>query len=903
MKSLQRHLALFLSALLIAGHPVHAFAATLKTIHAEWEFGGTATSYRLYQEGILLCESFDTTNLAVDCDTFIGTDPITFTMTAIGADGETPHSAPFTLVPPTIDEFGNYVPTPSFTTSVTTGQVPLQVSFDASASSDFDGSLVAYEWDFGDGDTGTGMVAGHTFDLPGTYSAALTVTDNGGATATATTTIIVSDTTPTIEPTNQLPTAVINAVAVSASSYQFNADGSADTDGTIVSYSWNFGDGTTATGASAEHEYAAAGTYTVTLTVTDDDNAAKTAQTSITVAETPAQNEPPVAVISIGTSQHKITADWEYNDTSTVSAFRLYQNNSFICETIDPNATQVSCLTYLENRPMAFAVKAVDTDGNESLFSEQLTYSPEPESVSLEGDAPFAVFFNGGSSTDADGSITSYHWDFGDGDTASTSAATHTFPIGGIYTVTLSATDNDGNTTSTTSAITVLGNTPPVALATTINTNEDTAATGTLRASDADDDALSFTIAVNGSKGKAVITNSSTGAFTYTPTADANGTDTFTFVAHDGTTYSNIGTTTVNIAAVNDQPVVTSSSLTTPEDTPVSSGVAATDPDNDPLAFTIGTNGSLGTAVITNSGTGAFTYTPHADQNGSDSFTVNVSDGTVSKSATVSVTITAANDAPTAVNDIAAATSGVPVTIPVLANDSDIDGDTVSLAQALPTAHGTTSISGSDIIYTSEASFSGEDTFTYTVSDGKGGSATGSVTITVTPQDITTPPEVPLPQITLPDTMMVTIAWEYNLPITVTEFRIYRNGEQVGKTSDPNARELTLSVPVTSELLSFSFTYVKTNGTESKPINITSFVPTEMLINYKLAAFYWDYTDSSAVKRFKIYMNGNQVCETADATAREITCFIPKVDESMEFTITAIDANDIESELSNSLKY
>ncbi|MCJ7600176.1 MAG: PKD domain-containing protein, partial [Desulfobulbaceae bacterium] len=185
MQTFQRHLSLFLAALLIVLQPVQILAATLKTIHAQWEFGGEADSFRLYQEGSLLCESFDTTTLAMDCDTFIGETPITFTMTAVGPDGETPHSAPYTLVPPQIDEFGNYIPTASFQADVTSGQVPLQVTFDASASSDFDGSLIDYEWDFADGDAGTGVVASHIFYLPGTYMTTLTVTDNSGGTATA----------------------------------------------------------------------------------------------------------------------------------------------------------------------------------------------------------------------------------------------------------------------------------------------------------------------------------------------------------------------------------------------------------------------------------------------------------------------------------------------------------------------------------------------------------------------------------------------------------------------------------------------------------------------------------------------------------------------------------------------
>ena len=78
-------------------------------------------------------------------------------------------------------------------------------------------------------------------------------------------------------------------------------------------------------------------------------------------------------------------------------------------------------------------------------------------------------------------------------------------------------------------------NDPPAANAGAVTTNEDTAATGTLAASDVDGNPLTYSIVANGTKGTAAITNAATGAFTYTPNANANGTDTFTFKANDGT--------------------------------------------------------------------------------------------------------------------------------------------------------------------------------------------------------------------------------------------------------------------------------------------------------------------------------------------------------------------------------
>lgn len=295
MKLEQRHYPILLALLFIVAQPVQLLAAAERTIHVEWEYGGTADSFRLYQEGTLLCESFDTTTLAVDCETLIGDTPITFTMTAVGPDGETPHSAPFTLVPPEIDEFGNSIPTASFTTDVVAGQVPLQVSFNASASSDADSSLIAYEWDFDDGKAASGMLVSHIFYLPGVYTITLTVTDNEAGTATTSTSITVTETTPT---------------------------------------------------------------------------------NLITTPSTIPHEEIPASYINTETNQRKVTVNWEYNDRTEISGFRLYQNNSFVCQTTNPDATEITCLTYLENVPTTFAVKAVDTNGNESLLSGGIIYSP-----------------------------------------------------------------------------------------------------------------------------------------------------------------------------------------------------------------------------------------------------------------------------------------------------------------------------------------------------------------------------------------------------------------------------------------------------------------------------------------------------------------------------------------------
>ncbi|WP_137293321.1 PKD domain-containing protein [Nocardioides dongxiaopingii] len=167
----------------------------------------------------------------------------------------------------------NLAPTAAFTRQVD----GLDVTTDASGSTDPDGTVVAYAWNWGDGTpTTVGVTASHTYAQPGSYTVTLTVTDDNGANATTTGTVVAT--------TNQAPDAAFvattNDLAVSV-----NGTGSSDADGTVASYSWAWGDATPAgSGASATHAYASAGTYTVTLTVTDDRGATGVTTRQVTVA-------------------------------------------------------------------------------------------------------------------------------------------------------------------------------------------------------------------------------------------------------------------------------------------------------------------------------------------------------------------------------------------------------------------------------------------------------------------------------------------------------------------------------------------------------------------------------------------------------------------------------------------
>ncbi|WP_455352107.1 PKD domain-containing protein [Streptomyces sp. SYSU K217416] len=166
--------------------------------------------------------------------------------------------------PPAQD--GNRRPTASYTHSC--DDVTLDCTFDGGGSSDPDGSVKTWEWDFGDGTTATGRTAAHTYAEKGAFTVKLTVTDDKGATGSTTKTVRVGP--------NQAPTAAFTADCrnvVGTRFCKFDGADSSDADGSISSYAWDFGDGSTGSGAQADHIYGAAGTYSVTLTVTDDEGA------------------------------------------------------------------------------------------------------------------------------------------------------------------------------------------------------------------------------------------------------------------------------------------------------------------------------------------------------------------------------------------------------------------------------------------------------------------------------------------------------------------------------------------------------------------------------------------------------------------------------------------------------
>ena len=259
---------------------------------------------------------------------------------------------------------------------------------------------------------------------------------------------------------------------------------------------------------------------------------------------------------------------------------------------------------------------------------------------------------------------------------------------------------------------------------------------------DVDGDQLLIVQTGPASKGTVTITGGGTG-LTYRPNVNATGTDSFTYTVGDGNGGFGSGTVHVTITG-NSPPIANTDTLTVLEDDPATAvDVLAndTDPNGDPLLIVDTSTAAKGTVAITGGGTG-LSYDPAPDANGSDSFTYTVSDGKGGHgTATVDVTITPTNDEPVATDDSVTVTfDGPAVPVDVLGNDTDIDGDPLLVVDVGTASKGIVTITGGGtaLTYQSNAGETGSDSFSYTAGDGQGGSASGTVHVTIADNGIPT---------------------------------------------------------------------------------------------------------------------------------------------------------------------
>src|SRR5688572_24046274 len=186
----------------------------------------------------------------------------------------------------------------------------------------------------------------------------------------------------------------------------------------------------------------------------------------------------------------------------------------------------------------------------------------------------------------------------------------------------------------------------------------------------------------------------------------------------------------------NTPPTVGNLNLTTDEDVEITRTLDVDDAQGDTLTITLGTPANGTVAMIGNS----FTYTPNANFNGTDQFSVTVDDGALTAMGVVSIAITPVNDVPIGGADSFATNEDVAHAAEItslLSNDSDVDGDTLTIVGVGNNISGTAVISGDDVIFTPLTNFTGVGSYRYTLSDGK---TSTEVTVSITIGGVNDPP-------------------------------------------------------------------------------------------------------------------------------------------------------------------
>lgn len=311
---------------------------------------------------------------------------------------------------------------------------------------------------------------------------------------------------------------------------------------------------------------------------------------------------------------------------------------------------------------------------------------------------------------------------------------------------TYQATDGDLTSNAAQVTITVTEvNQAPTASSDTYATTEDgflsVAAPGILtNDQDPDDDA--FTVVLVDGVTHGTLSLNADGSFTYSPDTGFVGTDAFTYKATDGDLTSNTAEVSITVTEGNHAPTAYPDNYETTEDRALSitaPGVLGNDQDidGDSLTANLSTGATHGTVIL--DAKGSFSYTPYKDYSGTDSFTYRAYDG-LSAGGIVPVTITVApvNDAPIALDDTATVTQGAEVIIPVLTNDQDVDGDLLSVIGTGIASHGAAFIEADNTIryVPYEEGYSGGDSFSYTIADGAGCTASATVYVTISKEAV-----------------------------------------------------------------------------------------------------------------------------------------------------------------------
>lgn len=724
-------------------------AAILSTIKFEWSYDTTLpglSGYTIYQESQPIANIPDPYALSAELDVYleVGAENA-FTITAYDNLGNvsTP-SPPHSFFVPPADETGNIPPVAKLTISSLSGPAPLTVDVSASKSIDYDGIITSSTWNFGDGGFSSYENDSHTYDTPGTYLVILEVSDNNGAIATSEATLTVSDpqATENLPPTPAIYTTTNSGPA--PLDILFDGAESTDSDGTIIDYSWDFGDGSSASGIFANYTYSAIGTFTGQLSVTDDGGASASEQTVITVSASDLLNSPPLAVINATplTGTTPLTTIFSGVDSTDSDGVIISYNWDFGDGSIASGAD----VSHQYITSGIYTATLTVTDDMGDTGQAQITITASEETLAT------TVIYTDDFTTDTSSSYTNINGTLSvlngtaHGANWLTTLAYHNLSLGSSdhwveAEVAYNGLSDSAGLLARLDPANKTGYTAYFG-ATRIHLNHLSGTSQSWIASKDgpyDKGTYALRIVVTGSTiqvyvdGMLKIEKTDT---TYTDGAHA-GFRIYRGSANTDVTADNLKAgigTPPPFSQQNTAPVAQDTSFTTLEDTSANGTFIVSDLDGDPLTAAIVSNGTLGTVVITDPQAGTYSYTPTPDLNGTDTFTYKVNDGFIdSNIATVTVTITPDNDSPVALDDLFTTNEDTSALIDVLGNDTDLDGDLLSILSVEQPSHGNTTISNNQILYTPTENYHGPDSFSYLITDNLGGNTIGFVEVTVIP--------------------------------------------------------------------------------------------------------------------------------------------------------------------------
>lgn len=330
------------------------------------------------------------------------------------------------------------------------GVIPMQVRFDAAQSVSLKGTIVKYQWDFGDGsDLQSGKSVSHIYDNPGFYTVGLTVEDSLDNEATTTVEVEAQSVSSVPEAVISTDSALYEAGSLTGTlpfKVEFDASDSLDADNDIVQYEWDFDgdDVIDQEGKKVTHTFGEADTYTVRLTVEDSEGQTGATSMQVIVEEpgvmaiimaTPEEGTAPLTVQFDGSSSSAyegniVSYEWDFGDGSSKTI-----TGAIVSHKYSVVGSYESKLKVLTNNDESASITKL-------IYVREIPLKACFEPSRTSGLAPLTVAFDSKCST---GAVSTYHWQYGDGNESASKSPTHTFEFPGTYTVILEVTDSKNN--------------------------------------------------------------------------------------------------------------------------------------------------------------------------------------------------------------------------------------------------------------------------------------------------------------------------------------------------------------------------------------------------------------------------------------------------------------------------